>query len=90
VMDNDQTNGVPLSGLRVKVTNGFFLVGLSTAEGDVQRNVQLLKERPWIHIRIAYNNGQRALLAIEKGVPGERAFEDALNAWGQNPPKEQR
>lgn len=85
--DTEQSRGAPLTGLRVKVTNGFFLVGLSSVENDVRRNVQLLKERPWLHIPMAYNNGQRALLAIEKGVPGDRAFEEAFNAWAQGPPQ---
>jgi hypothetical protein len=80
-------SGAPLRGHRVKVTAGFFLIGLSSAETDVQRNVQLLKERAWLYLRMAYNNGQNALLTIEKGVPGDRVFEEALNAWGQNPPK---
>ncbi|HET7679747.1 MAG TPA: hypothetical protein VFK79_06385 [Xanthobacteraceae bacterium] len=84
--DTEQRSGTPLTGLRVKVTSGFFLVGLSSVENDVRRNVQLLKERAWLHLRMAYNNGQRALLAIEKGVPGDRVFEEALNAWGQTPP----
>jgi hypothetical protein len=86
--DTEQKSGTPLTGLRVKVTSGFFLVGLSSVENDVRRNVQLLKERAWLHLRMAYNNGQRALLAIEKGVPGDRVFEEALNAWGQTPPQQ--
>lgn len=88
--DNEQRSGAPLTGLRVKVTSGFFLVGLSSVEQDVRRNVQLMQERPWLHIRMAYNNGQRALLAIEKGVPGDRVFEEAMNAWGQSPPQPSR
>jgi hypothetical protein len=80
---NEQARGVPLAGLAVKVTNGFFLVGLNSTEVDVQRNIALLKERPWFDIPIVYNNNKRALLAVEKGVPGERAFEDAFKAWGQ-------
>jgi hypothetical protein len=84
--DTEQSRGAPLTGLRVKVTNGFFLIGLSSVDADVRRNVQLLKERPWLHMPVIYNNGQRALLAMEKGVPGDRVFEEALNAWGQNPP----
>lgn len=88
--DTEQTRGTPLTGLRVKVTNGFFLVGLSAVENEMRRNVQLLKERPWLHVRMSYNNGQRALLAIEKGIPGDRVFEEALRAWGQTPPPEQR
>jgi hypothetical protein len=79
----EQTRGAPLAGLAVKVTSGFFLVGLSAVEGDMQRNLQLLKERSWFDIPIVYNNGRRAILAIEKGTPGERAFEDVFKAWGQ-------
>ncbi len=79
----EQTRGAPLAGLAVKVTSGFFLVGLSAVESDMQRNLQLLKERAWFDIPIVYNNGRRAILAIEKGTPGERAFEDVFKAWGQ-------
>jgi hypothetical protein len=79
----EQTRGAPLAGLAVKVTSGFFLVGLSAVEADMQRNLQLLKERAWFDIPIVYNNGRRAILALEKGNPGERAFEEAFKAWGQ-------
>jgi hypothetical protein len=79
----EQTRGAPLAGLAVKVTSGFFLVGLSAVEGDMQRNLQLLKERGWFDIPIVYNNGRRAILALEKGTPGERAFDEAFKAWGQ-------
>jgi len=79
----EQTRGAPLAGLAVKVTSGFFLVGLSAVEADMQRNLQLLKERPWFDIPIVYNNGRRAILALEKGTPGEKAFDEAFKAWGQ-------
>ena len=80
---DEQARGVPLAGLAVKVTNGYFLIGLSAVEIDVQRNVQLLKERDWFDIPIVYTNGHRAILAMEKGTPGVRAFEEAFRAWGQ-------
>ena len=79
----EQTRGAPLAGLAVKVTSGYFLVGLSAVDSDMQRNLQLLKERSWFDIPIVYNNGRRAILAIEKGTPGDRAFEQAFKAWGQ-------
>lgn len=79
--ESEQTRGAPLSGLAVKVTNGFFLIGLSSAEADFSRNMQLLQERSWFDIPIVYNNGRRAILAVEKGNPGERAFGDAFTAW---------
>ena len=43
---SEQARGTPLAGLAVKVTNNFFLVGLSAVATDMQRNMQLLKERP--------------------------------------------
>lgn len=79
----EQTRGTPLAGLAVKVTNGFFLIGLSAVESDLQRNIQLLKERSWFDIPIVYANNRRAILAIEKGTPGEKAFAEAFAAWKQ-------
>ena len=79
----EQARGVPLAGLAVKVTNNYFLIGLSAVDIDVQRNIQLLKERDWFDIPIVYTNGKRAILAMEKGTPGNRAFEEAFRAWGQ-------
>jgi hypothetical protein len=79
----EQTRGVPLAGLAVKVTSGFFLIGLSAVESDFQRNIALLKERPWFDVPIVYNNNRRAILALEKGTPGERAFAEAFAAWKQ-------
>jgi hypothetical protein len=80
--ESEQARGTPLAGLAVKVTNGFFLIGLSAVDADLQRNIQLLKNRPWFDIPIVYNNGGRAILALEKGPPGDRAFADAFAAWG--------
>jgi hypothetical protein len=78
---SEQARGTPLAGLAVKVTNNFFLVGLSAVATDMQRNIQLLKERPWFDIPVVYTNGGRAILAMEKGPPGDRAFNDAFAAW---------
>ena len=78
---SEQARGTPLAGLAVKVTNGFFLVGLSAVDTDMQRNIALLKDRPWFDIPIVYTNGGRAIMAMEKGPPGDRAFAEAFAAW---------
>ena len=77
----ESTRGVPLAGLAVKVTPGFYLVGLSSQEADKERNLQLLKERGWFDIPVVYNNNRRAIVAIEKGTPGDLAFANAFKAW---------
>jgi hypothetical protein len=80
---NEQARGTPLAGLAVKVTDGFFLVGLSNVDADRSRNIQLLKERSWFDVPLVYTNQRRAIIAIEKGAPGERAFNDAFAVWGE-------
>jgi hypothetical protein len=80
----EQTRGAPLAGLAVKVTSGSFLVGLSAVDSEMQRNLDLLRERGWFDIPIVYNNGRRAILAIEKGASGERIFTKAFATWRDN------
>ena len=71
---NEQARGTPLAGLVVKVTDGAFLVGLSNDKSDRSRNLQLLRDRSWFDVPLVYSNKRRAVIAIEKGVTGERAF----------------
>ncbi len=76
----EQAHGTPLAGLAVKVMNGFFVIGLSTDDTNAQHNEQLLKEFSWLDIPIVYTNGSRAILAIDKGPAGDRAFAQAFAA----------
>jgi hypothetical protein len=78
---SEQAPGTPLAKLAVKATNSVFTIELSGFDADVQRNVQLLKESRWLDIPIVYVNGTRAIMAIEKGSPGDRAFVEAFAAW---------
>jgi hypothetical protein len=79
----EAARGAPLVGRVAKVTPRFFLVGLSSIEADMQRNLKLLKDTASIDIQVVYSTGRRAILAIEKGTPGERAFKEAMLAWNQ-------
>ena len=78
---NEQPRGAPLAGLAVKVADGFFLVDLSNVDADRARNLQLFKERSWFDVPLVYANQRRAIIAIEKRAPGERAFSEAFAAW---------
>lgn len=79
----DQPRGTPLAATSVKVQDGYFLIGLSNVDVDRDRNIQILKDRTSLDIPMVYGNGKRAILSLEKGSPGERAFRDAFAAWGQ-------
>ncbi len=80
---SEQARGVPLSGISVKVMNGYFLVGLSTVDADMQRNLELLKNYGWFEVPIVLETKRRDALTFSKGSSGQRAFEEAFKAWGQ-------
>jgi hypothetical protein len=66
---------VPLALSAVKATDNSFEFDLSRLGLD--RNLQLLKEHTWFYVPLIYNDGGRAILSVEKGALGERAFRDA-------------
>jgi hypothetical protein len=79
----EKVRGTLLAGQTIKVTPGNFLLMLSPVQPDMQRNLKLLKEDSWFDIMFLYSNGNRAILAIEKGTAGERGFTQAFGVWGQ-------
>jgi hypothetical protein len=79
----EQAYGTPLAANVVKVTNGYFIFGLHAHPATSKdKNIQMMKEMSWLDIPIVYANGRRAILALEKGNGGERAFNEAFAAWG--------
>lgn len=79
---NVNERGDPLSGATAKITNNNFWFALYSSDPDKAKNIQLLKDRTLLDIAFIYENKRHALLTIEKDAAGERAFDDALAAWG--------
>ncbi|WP_321501585.1 hypothetical protein [Breoghania sp.] len=77
----EEARGDALIGASVRVADGFFWVALSSIEAERERNITLLRDRGWIDIPVLYENGKRAILTLEKGSPGERVVQTALDAW---------
>lgn len=78
-----QAQGAPLAGESVRVTNGYFWIGLSNADVELRRNLSELKTRGYIDIPVVYDNGRRAILSLAKGPDGASAFDEAFAAWQQ-------
>ena len=83
VKDSEKARGALIAGMSVRVSAGYFLIGLTVA--DVQANQSLLKGGRWLDIPIVYEDGRRAILAIEKGSGGERAFDEVFASWSASP-----
>jgi hypothetical protein len=79
--NSEAAPGSPLIGIPAKIADGYFLVALSDGPADRETNTQLLLRQSWIDIPIVYRSGRRALVTMEKGVPGDRVFQEALQAW---------
>lgn len=73
--------GNPLIGIPAKIADGYFLIALSNVEDERDLNLQLMRRQSWIDIPIVYGSGRRALVTMERGVPGDRAFIDVLETW---------
>jgi len=78
---NEESSGQQLAANRVKVSKDVFLIGLSAIDLDVQQNMQILKDRPWIGVPFVYGSGHRAVLAIEKGETGTKIINEMLARW---------
>lgn len=73
--------GNPLIGIPAKIADGYFLIALSNVPEEKELNLQLMRQQSWIDIPIVYKSGRRALVTMERGFPGDRAFVDVLATW---------
>ena len=78
---SEQEAGNPLIGIPAKIADGFFLVALNDSKAETDANMTLLRRQAWIDIPVVYKSGRRALFTMEKGIPGDKVFDEALKAW---------
>jgi hypothetical protein len=78
---DDTPSGDTLAGVRVKINDNYFLVGLTRSDTDAVRNLDLIATRNWFDFPILMNNDRVAKLTIEKGADGIAAVNKALEAW---------
>jgi hypothetical protein len=76
--ETEEETGNPLLGIPAKIADGFFLVALSDTPAEMETNLSLLRDKNWIDVPVIYRSGRRALMTMEKGIPGERVFEEAI------------
>lgn len=79
--ESEQAAGNPLLGIPAKIADGFFLVALTDSPAEIEANTTMLRRQSWIDIPIVYRSGRRALITLEKGIPGDKVFDEALKAW---------
>jgi hypothetical protein len=79
--DSEQAPGNPLVGVPANFGDGFFLIALTDEKSAVENNLALMSRQSWIDIPLTYKSGRRALISIEKGIPGDKVFQEVFKAW---------
>lgn len=79
--ETEEAPGSQLIGIPAKIADGYFLIALNDSKAEIETNLQLLSRENWIDIPVVYKSGRRALITMEKGIPGEKAFDEAIKAW---------
>ncbi len=82
----EQDRGNALIAVPAKITDDFHMIALNDFPDARATNLDLMRTRNWIDIPLAYRNGRRALLTLQKGPEGEKAFTEAIREWGQMAP----
>jgi hypothetical protein len=77
----ENERGAPLSAITSPLGENLFVSALSRVPVEVERNIELIRSRPWIDIPIRFASGRRAIIAFEKGVSGDQRVAEALRAW---------
>ncbi|MGI9357060.1 MAG: hypothetical protein ACR2PF_18120 [Rhizobiaceae bacterium] len=79
--ESEQDRGQALIGVPARISDGIFLIALNNLESAQKTNEQLLRGRSWVDIPMQYRTGRRALITLEKGLPGDAVFKDVFEAW---------
>ncbi|MAZ16050.1 MAG: hypothetical protein CL535_06930 [Ahrensia sp.] len=77
----EQDPGNALIGVAAPLDTNIFLIALTDADTAIETNLNLMQRQDWIDIPMQYISGRRALITLEKGVPGEQVFNEVLAAW---------
>jgi hypothetical protein len=70
-----------LTGVRVKISDAYFLIALAKGEQDTARNLDLMQTRAWIDFPLLLNDNRIAKLVIQKSTNGEAMLAKALQVW---------
>jgi hypothetical protein len=78
---DESPTGDAVSGVRVKINDSYYLVGLTRSDTDAAHNLDLLSTGSWLDFPLLLNDDRIAKLTFEKGPTGDQVIAQALNAW---------
>jgi hypothetical protein len=70
----------PLAAVRVKINEGYFLIGLNSADADIAGNVDAIGSLGWFDFPMLLSDDRNAKLTFEKAEDVERVVVAAIAA----------
>jgi hypothetical protein len=71
----------PLTGAQAKITDNIYIVALNADPTIASRNLETMRNRGWFDFPLRLTDGRIAKITFEKGPPGERLLNQALEQW---------
>jgi hypothetical protein len=79
----ERWRGAAFFGRSSKLATNSFRIALPFDQAERNYNLKLLREESWFDTPIVYGDGTGAIIVLEKGPAGERAFASAFTVWRQ-------
>ena len=70
-----------LRGVRIRISDVYFLIALAKGDQVAARNLYLMQTRAWFDFPLRLNDNRIAILVIQKSTKGGALLAKALEAW---------
>ena len=70
-----------LTGVRVRISDVYFLIALAKRDQDAARNLDLMQTRAWFDFPLLLNDNRIAKLVIQKSTNGQAMLAKVFEAW---------
>lgn len=79
---SEQSIGEELRGVvPFKINDNSFVLAMNAPKVFLRRNLDIMRQLPWMELNIAYKTGRLATFSIAKGHFGDVIFKQVLDNW---------
>jgi hypothetical protein len=79
--DLGSTASEALTGVRVRISDVYFLIALAKHDQDAERNLDLMQTRAWFDFPLLLNDNRIAKLVIQKPTNSQAMLAKVFEAW---------
>lgn len=77
---SEQSTGQELHGtVPFRIDDNFFILAMNAPKPFLSRNLNIMRQLPWMKLNIAYKNGRVGEFSLAKGEEGDAIFKQVLD-----------